>query len=188
MINPESQRLWSGNSRVVSTKQHKVLGDGGYALGARSSQIRDRLFAGNNFSVDDFYQLQLDNEARFLAPWHQQLVTLLSRQPKRFAKDIVYLNNWQACACSDSVGYTLVRQYRQRLIDSTFAPLETQLGLSSQSLSPVKRYLEPAMWQLIEAKPASWLPSQYADWLEFMTSNYLQSKQQLLANYSKDDG
>lgn len=187
MINPQSHRLWSGNSRVVSTKQHEVLGDGGYALGARSSQIRDRLFAGDNFSVDDFYQLQLDNEARFLTPWHQQLVTLLSTQPKRFAKDIAYLNNWQACACSDSVGYTLVRQYRQRLIDSTFAPLETQLGLSSQSLSPVKRYLEPAIWQLIDAKPASWLPSQYSNWSEFMISSYRQSKQQLLVTYSKDD-
>ncbi|QQX79071.1 penicillin acylase family protein [Shewanella sp. KX20019] len=186
VVNPETHRLWSGNSRVVSTKQHKGLGDGGYALGARSSQIRDRLFAGNDFTVDDFYQLQLDNEARFLLPWQQQLIALLSTQPKRFAKDIAYLNGWEACACSDSVGYTLVRQYRQQLIDNSFAPLETQLGMSSLSLSPVKRYLEPAMWQLIEAQPKSWLPEKHSSWSEYMLSIYQQSKLQLLAKHSKD--
>ncbi|MCL1048542.1 penicillin acylase family protein [Shewanella abyssi] len=186
VINPDTNRLWSGNSRVVSTKQHKALGDGGYALGARSTQIRDRLFAGNDFTVDDFYQLQLDNEARFLLPWQQQLITLLNTQPKRFAKDIAYLNSWQACACSDSVGYTLVRQYRQQLIDNTFAPLETQLALLSQSLSPVKRYLEPAMWQLIDAQPTSWLSTEFSNWSAYMINMYQQSKLQLLAKHSKN--
>ncbi|PKH54900.1 penicillin acylase family protein [Shewanella sp. Choline-02u-19] len=187
VINPDTHRLWSGNSRVVSTKQHKELGNGGYALGARSTQIRDRLFAGKDFTVDDFYQLQLDNEARFLQPWQQQLITVLSTKPQRFAKDIVYLNNWKACACSDSVGYTLVRQYRQQLIDTTFAPLETQLALSSLSLSPVKRDLEPAMWQLINAQPKFWLPTKYTSWSEYMLNVYQESKQQLLAKHSQDD-
>lgn len=187
VINPDTHRLWSGNSRVVSTKQHKELGNGGYALGARSKQIRDRLFASKDFTIDNFYQLQLDNEAQFLQPWQQQLITMLSTQPKRFAKDIAYLNNWKACACSDSVGYTLVRQYRQQLIDTTFAPLETQLALSSLSLSPVKRDLEPAMWQLMDAQPKSWLSREYSNWPEYMLHIYQQSKQQLMAKYSEDD-
>ncbi|WOT06086.1 penicillin acylase family protein [Shewanella youngdeokensis] len=187
IINPDTNRLWSGNSRVVSTAQHVELGDGGYALGARSAQVRDGLFAKNKFSKDDFYRLQLDNQAHFLMPWQQQLLALLSSNPQKFAKDIKYLKAWQACACSDSIGYTLVRQYRQQLIDNTFAPLETQLDKSSQSLSALKRYLEPAMWQLIEAEPSSWLPAAHSSWNAHMLDSYQTAKQQLLAEHSQDD-
>ncbi|MCL1138573.1 penicillin acylase family protein [Shewanella pneumatophori] len=185
VVNPQQDRLWSGNSRVVSAKMHEQLGDGGYALGARSSQIRDRLFESDVFSIDDFYQLQLDNQARFLQDWQSLLLSLLERDPKRYARDIEQVKNWQACACADSVGYTLVRHFRTQLIDSTFAPLETELAKSSLSLAPIKRSLEPGMWQLIEHQPPTWLPKAYKNWQEFMLASYVKSRDKLLAKHSE---
>ncbi|MGS0681206.1 penicillin acylase family protein [Shewanella sp. 125m-7] len=187
VIDPERYRLWTGNSRVVSVKEHQQLGDGGYALGARSSQIRDRLFESDGYSVDDFYRLQLDNKARFLQAWQQLLLQSLNQHPERFAEDIAYLNNWQACACADSVGYTLVRHFRTQLIDSTFAPLETELAKLTVSLAPIKRNLEPGMWQLIENKPHSWLPTEHKTWADFMLASYVISRDKLLAQYSENN-
>ncbi|WP_076408069.1 penicillin acylase family protein [Shewanella sp. UCD-KL12] len=184
VVNPSDGRLWSANSRVVSAEQSSRFGDGGYALGARGLQIRDRLFESDTFTEQDFYQLQLDNKAKFLMPWHKYLMDTLAKEPARFARDIQYLRDWQACACADSVGYTLVRSFRASLIDASFAPLETGLKTLNLSLSPIKRYLEPAMWQLIEDTPASWLPKQYSSWHNFVTQVYLDTTESLLSEYS----
>ncbi|TMN93884.1 penicillin acylase family protein, partial [Pseudoalteromonas sp. S407] len=59
VVNPQSGKLWTGNSRVVSAVAHQRFGDGGYALGARSAQIRDRLLEKSQFSEKDFYAIQL---------------------------------------------------------------------------------------------------------------------------------
>lgn len=184
VIDPESNRLWTGNSRVVSVDAHKALGDGGYALGARSMQIRDRLLEAERFSIKDFYQLQLDNEARFLVPWQQLLLKQLSAQPERFAEDIDYIKSWQACACSDSVGYTLVRHFRTQVIDTTFAPIETELAKYQLSLSSIKRYLEPGIWQLINTQEPSWLPRDEQSWSSHLLQMYLSAKEASLAKYS----
>lgn len=184
VVNPEHGRLWSANSRVISAEQFGSFGDGGYALGARSQQIRDRLFESEQFSEQDFYRLQLDNEAKFLTPWHDYLIHLLSHERVRFAKDIQFIRDWQACACADSVGYTLVRSFRAKLIDASFAPIETGLKEINVSLSPVKRYLEPAMWQLLEDEPESWLPEQYSSWEKFAIQAYVDSTLELLDKHS----
>ena len=184
VVNPQNNRLWSANSRVMSSSEQDRFGDGGYALGARATQIRDNLQADSQFDEAAFYRLQLDNRAEFLKPWHRYLLELLSTQPKRFAKDIQYLRDWQACACSDSVGYTLVRHFRAGLIDASFAPIETGLSKHHLSLSVVKRYLEPAIWQLIKEGPENWLADGYESWDEFAIDSYQHSIADLLAGFS----
>ncbi|WP_192022223.1 penicillin acylase family protein [Shewanella sp. WPAGA9] len=185
VINPDNQRIWTANSRVLSSEEQLRFGDGGYALGARGVQIRDRLLASSNFSEADFYQLQLDNEALFLAPWQQYLLQILSEYPVEYAEDIKLIANWGHCACADSVGYTLVRHFRTALIDQTFAPIETELKERESGLSVIKRYLETPMWQIIEQQPASWLPKAQPHWQAFALSAYNDAKQALFAKYSK---
>ncbi len=53
----------------------------------------------------------------FLIPWHNLLVNTLSNKPQKYSKDLNMLNNWEACACSESVGYTLVRRFHSTLIN-----------------------------------------------------------------------
>ncbi|MCC4833702.1 penicillin acylase family protein [Shewanella sp. 10N.7] len=184
MINPDNHRIWTANSRVLSAEAQLRYGDGGYALGARAAQIRDRLLAKNNFTEDDFYQLQLDNEARFLAPWQQYLLSVLSEQPVLFAEDIKHISSWGECACADSVGYTLVRKFRTALIDQTFAPIETELKQRSSGLSAIKRYLETPMWQILNQQPATWLPKNHTNWQSFAVSAYQDSTAALLKKHS----
>ena len=170
--NPDSGRLWTGNSRVVSAEDDQRFGNGAYAMGARSAQIRDRLFEKQQFNEQDFYDLQHDNEARFLTAWHKLLVNQLSNAGDKYALYLKELNNWQACACSDSIGYTLVKRYRSEVINGLFSPLENKLKALNSSLKPVKRDLEPAVWQLIEAQPEAWLNPEYANWNQQMLAAF----------------
>ena len=45
VVNPASGALWSANARVVEGPPLVAIGDGGYALGARATQIRYSLLA-----------------------------------------------------------------------------------------------------------------------------------------------
>ncbi|MBR9726896.1 penicillin acylase family protein [Shewanella intestini] len=185
-INPSSQRIWTANSRVVSTQDNQRLGDGGYALGARAQQIQQAMFSQQRFNEHDFYQLQLDNQATFLLPWHRFLVTQLEQHSDTMREDLRYLRQWQQCACADSVGYTLVRHFRQTLLEQVFAPLETALQAHQLSLSPVMRYLEPAIWQLLAQQPQDWLPNDVSSWEQLSLNAYQASKTKLLKQHSSN--
>ena len=184
--NPESGRLWTGNSRVVSAEDNARFGNGGYALGARAMQIRDRLFEKQQFNEGDFYQLQLDNQARFLTPWHSLLLEQLKQQPEHNADYINALDNWQQCACSTSVGYTLVKMYRDELINILFSSIEASLNKQDGTLSYVKRDLEPAVWQLIKAQPASWINPQFTNWEQQLQAAFEQTLAQLTAKFGNN--
>lgn len=181
--NPQSGRLWTGNSRVVSAIDNRRFGNGGYALGARSSQIRDRLFEKQTFAESDFYALQLDNQARFLMPWHTLLLNQLKKDKSKNKQYISELENWQQCACPSSVGYTLVKRYRSALINTVFASMENKLNEQSGTLKYVKRDLEPAIWQLINTRPDSWVNPEYKNWDEQLSGAFNQTVTALRAEY-----
>lgn len=184
--NPKHDRIWTANSRVVSAEGLQRFGDGGYALGARSVQIRDRLFDYQQFDEARFYQIQLDNEARFLQPWHSLLKTLLQRNSGHYANDLEALDNWGSCACAESIGYTLVRQFRQQLIASVYAPIRQVLDNEQLTFSPLLRYVEPGIWQLIRKEDSSWLPEGETDWQQFMLTQYDQAKSALQDTYGNE--
>ncbi len=186
VLNPESNRLWTANARVIGTTDYAQYGDGAYALGARAEQIKQRLFEKEQFNEQDFYQIQLDNQAEFLSPWQQLLVsTLTADDGNDFSQDINLLNQWGKCACSDSVGYSLVKAFRNQLIDNLFAPLQQDLEKQALSLKSVKRYLEPGIWQLLQQQPASWLPKDSQTWNHLLVTSYQQAKDRLLAEHSQ---
>ncbi|WP_325892495.1 penicillin acylase family protein [Grimontia sp. NTOU-MAR1] len=180
VVNPKSGRIWTGNSRVVGAEKDKRFGNGGYALGARSAQIKQRLMEKDTFDIEDFYAIQLDNEAIFLQRWHGLLLGVLEQDTLLFQEDIKVLNDWHNCACEDSVGYTLVRKYRDALIDKLFAPLETKLEEQHLSLSLIERQIEPALWQLVSDRPESWVPSEVGDWNKFLVALYLEMRESLM--------
>ncbi|WP_076919944.1 penicillin acylase family protein [Pseudoalteromonas sp. SK18] len=184
--NPQSGRLWTGNSRVVSADDNVRFGNGGYALGARATQIRDRLFEKQRFNESDFYQLQLDNQARFLMPWHALLLEQLKKQPTRYKDHINALENWQQCACPQSIGYTLVKTYRDELINILFSSIETTLNQQDGTLKYVKRDLEPAVWQLIKTQPTSWVNPQFTNWEQQLQGAFEQTLTQLTSMFGSN--
>ncbi|AMJ98156.1 hydrolase [Alteromonas macleodii] len=184
VLNPDMGRIWTANARVISTDDFKVWGNGGYALGARGQQIRDRLFEKDTFTETDFYAIQLDNHARFLIPWQHLLYGLLNMRDIEFKPDLAYLNTWGECACEDSVGYTLVKHFRQEVVQTLFGGVLSTLDQQGVNSRTLLRGIEPAVWQLIHSQPDSWLPNDIESFDELLVDAYRRAKHKLLDKYS----
>jgi penicillin amidase len=169
VVNPESGRLWTANSRIVSGTAFERMGSQGAALGARQRQIRDRLLARKLFDEAAMLAIQRDAEAVFLARWQERLLRLLdgtaTADPAlREARDLV--RDWAGAAESGDVGYRLVREYRSAVIERVVAPLESMLTTRDPdfSLRHVSRQIEYPVWALIEARPGHLLNPDFESW------------------------
>lgn len=185
--NPDSQRLWSANSRPVSGHQLQLLGNGGYDLGARTTQIRDNLFARDQFTVADMQAIQLDHRALLLTRWYQLLeANLVSSESNPqwilVMKDM--LKDWNGHASIDSVAYQIVRAYRyevMRVILNGFAAQVKQHDANFKL--PRLNQTEHIVWQLIEQQPKHLLSAKYKDWNEL-----LQDCARKIADHIQQDG
>jgi penicillin amidase len=66
IADPVDGLIWTANARVVGGEALDLLGDGGYALGARAGQIRNGLRSLEAPAESDMLALQLDDRALFL--------------------------------------------------------------------------------------------------------------------------
>lgn len=177
--NPESGRLWTANTRTVDHKIFRILGDGGYDLGARSKQIRDSLFAREQFTEDDLMAIQLDHRALFFMRWHellksglQQTSAYIKEQPGNtlpLDKLATILNDWDGLAATDSVAYRIVRSFRHTVIKTLLNAFTTEIKRRHPSFElPRLNQVEHAIWQLIQERPMHLLPTNYTDWDHFL--------------------
>ncbi|WP_237056454.1 penicillin acylase family protein [Microbulbifer sediminum] len=167
VYNPPSHRIWTANSRVMDGPQLAVMGDHGYALGARQQQIRDALFASESFAEQDLLDLQLDDRALFLQRWQKQLLALLEGN-NNYADVRAELENWEGRASADSVGYRIVRNFRLKFLELATAPVLTYMRRFQEDFSfgPRKRQLEYAAWEMNRSEPAHLLNPDFESWRE----------------------
>ena len=165
--NPENNRLWTANTRVVGGEMLEKIGNGGYALGARAQQIRDNLIAIDTFSEQDLLNIALDDRAIFLQRWQAFLLKKVLT-PQAIAKH----PDWQAvkktittdnlCACIDSVAYRLVNNFRLNVRNDVFSLINENLFQidNSYSFRTIRHQLETPLWQMINEEPENflWLP------------------------------
>ncbi|GLX82488.1 penicillin acylase family protein [Thalassotalea eurytherma] len=163
--NPSHHRLWTGNSRVVGGELYKNVGNGGYALGARSQQIRDDLMAKDSFDEQALLDVALDDRAVFLKRWHQFLLSdvLIGDE---LAKNSVWqeaqniLNEDKNLTASiDSVAYRLVRNFRYELRDLLFSDLVSSIQQVEKdfSLHSIRHQLETPLWELVSKQPDNFM-------------------------------
>ena len=186
VMNPAEQRIWTANARVIDADALPQFGDGGYALGARQQQIKERLFEHRRFDENTFNQILFDNEARFLQPWQRHLIELLSIYGDQFEQALHHLNNWENCACADSVGYTLVRHYRSELINTLFAPFLAKVQNDNVNANGLLRQIEPALWRLIDSQPQDWLPENVETWQALHRQTFERALEKLQHRYGSD--
>lgn len=173
IVNPPSGILWTANSRVVEGPALELVGDGGYALGARAGQIRDHLQGLQQPTVADMLAVQLDDRALFLERWRELLLDLLTEQalqehPQR-ARFRALVQDWIPRASVDSVGYRLVRGFRHQLQEDVYRSLTAELRSEYPELviRPSWQF-EASLWRLVTEKPANLLESRYASWEQQM--------------------
>ena len=174
LINPEHHRLWTANSRVVGGDMYAKIGNGGYALGARSKQIRNSLFNQETFDEQSLLKIGLDDEAVFLKRWQQfiledVLTEHVAAENKSFQQVKELLESaTELRASTDSVSYRLVRNFRINMRDSVFSELKSTLFNLDKAFSfkSIRHQIEVPLWQLINEQPDNFLMLGENSWQE----------------------
>ncbi len=159
-------RLWTANARVVSLDEQRLLGDGGYDLGARARRIRDRLFERERFDETALFSIQLDTRAELLELWYQRLHELVTEQtglPER-ERLLDLLEDWTGEASVESVAYRLVRDWRTQVARVVLGALGAPLRRldAKNRIADIPR-VEIALWAILRDRP-DWIPAGYPDW------------------------
>jgi len=172
--NPPGGRLWTANARVADAEALALIGDGGYDLGSRAAQIRDGLAARQRFEPADMLGIQLDDRALFLERWRRLLMDLLDEaaseaDPAR-ARFRAQVAGWIPRASVDSVGYRLVRGFRQRVRDRVFDMLTTPVREAHAEAVRLRisNQFEAPLWQLVSRCPPHLLTSDVESWRELL--------------------
>jgi penicillin amidase len=167
LVDPPRGRLWTANARTLDGVPLALVGDGGYALGARARQIRDDLNAKPKLGERDLLAIQLDDRALFLQRWWQLMrrQATASRAPAWGDIEIA-TRRWEGRASPDSVSYRITREWRlavlERIKAGVLAPAAAAMGPDFES--PYLPQFEGVAWQLASQEPAHLLPRGYASW------------------------
>jgi penicillin amidase len=171
--NPPAGILWTANARTADGAALERIGRGGYDLGARAQQIRDRLAAIDKASIDDMLSIQLDDRALLQQRWRELLLDALGRSnldaTSRRAKLRAVVAAWDGRAAPDSAGYRLVWEFRRLTRETLLAQIVFGCATQAERFELRRVYQsEGPVWRLVTEKPAHLLPAPYADWDDFL--------------------
>ena len=161
-------RLWTANNRLVGGGDLERIGDGGYAPPPRATQIRDQLNQLERATPHDLLAIQLDDRGLFLDRWQQLLLKVLApekaAQKGSRAELRRLIESWEGKARVDSVSYRLVRSFRSVTAEMALAPIFAPCVEAVPAFNWHRFNFEPALWVLLEQKPAHLLDPHFATW------------------------
>ncbi|MEO7251128.1 MAG: penicillin acylase family protein, partial [Arenimonas sp.] len=167
LVDPPRGRLWTANARTTDGEPLALLGDAGYALGARARQIRDALHAKEKLNERDLLAIQLDDRALFLERWWKLMRSqaVASRLPAWGDLEVA-TRTWEGRASPESVSYRITREWRlavlERVKAGVLAPAMAAMG--DGFVMPDLPQFEGVAWQLANQRPAHLLPRGYESW------------------------
>ncbi|HYL00600.1 MAG TPA: penicillin acylase family protein [Steroidobacteraceae bacterium] len=180
LLDPPRGLIWTANARVsVEDKELALIGGSdarygaNYVLGARARQIRDDLLAlPGKEKPADMLRIQLDDRALFLARWRGLLLHLIddtsARAHPQRAQARRLVEAWDARAAVDSVGYRLVRSFRDRIENAAWEMVLRALAVPQEyDVGPPSQFETP-LWQMVTRQPPHLLAREYADWPAFL--------------------
>ena len=172
VVNPPGGQLVTANSRQLSGPDAQLLGDGGFDLGARASQLRDGVRRlGDKADVPAVFRAALDDRALYVAGWRDRLLAALDDRavaghPDRAEFRRLLKDSWDGHASTASVGYRLAQQFRWSLYELVFAGANAEMAKldpKASMLVATSRWSD-VLTRLLDERPAAWLPPGYASW------------------------
>lgn len=170
---PADGLVWTANARALGGAAYELIGDGGYALGARAQQIRDGLRSLDGANERDMLAIQLDDRAVFLGWWRDLLLEVLDDQrtvataERDLLRDVVA--GWSGRAAVDDAGYRMVRAFR---ISARGLVLDPLVAACADVPGPCGwQHLgqrESALRRLITQRPPHLLDAKYATWHDLL--------------------
>jgi penicillin amidase len=179
LIDPPVGRIWTANSRPIedASAEAAIGGDEAvlgseYDVAARTRQVRDRLLAIKTPArPSDMLSIQLDDRGLFLARWQELLLETLDEKslhdhPQR-AELRRWVEGWDPRATPGSVGYRLVRAFRQQTEHEVWRMMLDALDLDAAG-TPIAAQFEGPLWELVTKQPMHLLSSSYESWNAFL--------------------
>ena len=173
IVDPPSGRLWTANNRTVDGDMLRVIGDGGFDLGARARQIRDDLMPVERAIPSDMLKIQLDDRALFLSRWRDLVLRTLTapaiaQSPSRQEFRRLVEQTWSGRASVESAGYLLVRAFRLEAAELALGPLVAPAIKADRRPGATAggwvRTRESPLWALVSEQPPHLLDSKYPSW------------------------
>lgn len=174
VFNPPGGQVSTANNRQLLGPGSALLGDGGFDLGARASQLRERLHRlGARTDEAGAFAAALDDRALFIAGWRRRALAVLdgagvAGQPRRAAFRRLLETSWNGRAGVDSVGYRLARDFMWALHDGLFAGVDARMAaLDPKATMALANPRWPALVaRLLDEQPRAWLPPGRRSWRE----------------------
>jgi len=170
LIDPDGGRIWTANARVVDGEMLARLGDGGYEVGSRASNIRERLHARERFAATDMLDIQLDTRAVFLGRWRDLILKTLTPEfiagrPDRATFRALVDRSWDGHASPQSVGYRFTRMFRDQVADAVLMFVLSECYAADVNFDHTAlRRREGPLWKLITDRPLHLLDPQFGSW------------------------
>ncbi len=173
--NPKDARLWTANNRQLGGEGGAKIGEGGFDLGARGQQIRDRLFALRDKPIDEaaLYAIQLDTEAKFIQRWATLMQDVAKQNPTlpNAAETSRTLVAWNGHADADQAGYLLAKKFRQEVLDQLWKSWVYAATGTAAKATWDQRFEYPAV-QALDTKAPHLLPQPFATWDAFLVAQF----------------
>ncbi len=186
ILDPDDGVIVTANNRIVSGTHLTMLGDGGYDPGARARRIKDGLDARMPVDYADILAVHLDDRSELMTRWRGLALDVLARGPRTAGRDQFrhfIENDWTGRATIDSVGYRLIRDFRQRAATMTWAPFTERVrAIDAGFPSTPGRSLEGPVWALLTGQPGHLLNPRFTDWDGLM----LEAIDQVVATLTAD--
>lgn len=168
LVNPDNQRIWTANNRVFGDKKYQAMGSGDFSEFPRAYQIKEKLFAQDKHSARTMAEIQHDNSVAFLVRWQKLLQTTISRsasiQPE-FKRIQAEVDQWNGRADANSYGYTLIRDFRNRLtVEILKHIMRPSIEFDPDDFDPFRFMTEEAIYQIVSQQPDYLLNPTYESW------------------------
>jgi penicillin G amidase len=167
IADPAAGLLWTANNRIVGDEALALLGDGGYDSPLRARSIRDELRvlvqSKPQLREADLLGVQLSDRAAHLDRWRDLLLQVLDEQAvsQRPARAMLreLARTWNGRASTDSVGYRVIRSFRDQATGRVLAPylMAARARMSDVDFGQLR--VEDAVWQIVAQDPAPLLVS-----------------------------
>ena len=174
VFDPPQGRVWTANNRIAGSAEYLSTGPWITDLGARARQIRDDLAVRETFSPEDMLDIQLDNRAVFLERWRTLLLKTLAEPAlsgrAESSEMRALVERWGGRASLDSVGYRLVRGFRNKVTELTLEPIVSRCRSVWPEFNYPTPQLEAPVWTLLEKRPAHLLNPRFKDYESLLVS------------------
>lgn len=194
VTNPNNARLWSANSRVIGGEMLEKVGNGGYALGARATQIKQNLTANSSFDEQRLLNIALDDRAKFLLRWQAFLLSevltesMLVKHPSwQEVKNIINIKH--LAASTNSVAYRIIRNFRINVREQVFDIFNANMAKLSEDYSfyTLRHQIETPLWQLVQQQPENFLWRSHESWAALLEASLEQTLEQMTESSSLTD-